>query len=104
MKGDDWDDTEHAVSFYEFNSSELNPSSLNALLKLHELGWKEARLPNLNGTYFGKDKFCLYMQVPENLQEVNKEAWLQAVLDGYAALPVVGGKNKNDLCILFGST
>lgn len=76
-------DMERFSNAYLFPKPTNTTSYVNAILKLRALGWMELVYPRCYGAPFGKDKICLYMHAPVNLQEKDYHQWIQTVLECY---------------------
>lgn len=53
-----------------------------AIEQLRQLGWKEYTFPLCYGVPFNKDKVCLYMECPEQLDPQLYEKWVSSVING----------------------
>lgn len=73
-----------ATTLYKQTPELVN--SLNyaqSIIKLRALGWNEFVFPRCYGVNFGKNKYCYYLQTPQNLAAENHDLWFQTVLDSY---------------------
>ncbi len=61
-----------------FQSDDL--SYVRKLDGLREMGWRHFFEPEIYLRFFRKKKVCIYVSIPPNLAESNREAWLQKVL------------------------
>lgn len=58
-------------------------SYARSIINLRKFGWYEYKCPRLDGHSFGKNKICLYLHAPENLERAHWDDWVQAVLNFY---------------------
>lgn len=56
--------------------------------KLQEFGWKEYSFPDCYEGCFGKDKYCFYMECPDNLPVNRYEAWVNFVFECLTKQPI----------------
>lgn len=56
-----------------------------SMLTLRQLGWNEVKFPRCASLSIdnGKNKVCLYLQIPNHLSEENYDEWVKTVLNCY---------------------
>ncbi|MBI2785359.1 MAG: hypothetical protein HYX60_03230, partial [Legionella longbeachae] len=83
---EDWNQFEINKQRISYFPEHLDPLSfVQSIIKLRTMGWKEFKFPRCYGMDFGKDKICLYLHAPDNLDKEVYEKWVQTVLECYSS-------------------